>query len=463
MSAGGLGVLAAEQGDTRAPRGGTPVREALQGAMTAIAAGGCETPRLDAEVLLADVLGVRRERLLTDASLRVQGQAVRAYQDAVRRRAVEREPVAYIIGRRAFRHIELEVDPRALIPRPETELLVEAGLALAPGAAVLDVCTGSGAVALALKQERPDLEVWGSDISDGALALARGNAERLGLEVGWLHADLLEGVPDRFDAVLANPPYVADSERPALAPEIVRHEPPEALFAGPEGLAVIAPLVDQLGARSGIRTAAIEVGERQAETVARRMREAGFGATSIELDLEGYKACGDREKRKGMIVTLDEEAADRLRDCVTAGGVAVFPSDTVYGVCCDPDNEEAARRLYALKGRPSARACAVMFFALEDALELLDDLHESEREALQSLLPGPVTVLLANRQPALRLRLPGRSLDARPARAGSARRPRGAVDGRRAGAAVERQPVGRARRADARAGARSGCAKAPIW
>ena len=98
-----------------------------------------------------------------------------------------------------------------------------------------------------------------------------------------------------------------------------------------------------------------------------------------------------------MIVTLDEEAADRLRECVTAGGVAVFPSDTVYGVCCDPDNEEAARRLYALKGRPSARACAVMFFSLEDALDELDDLHESERDALHALLPGPVTALLANR------------------------------------------------------------------
>jgi len=98
-----------------------------------------------------------------------------------------------------------------------------------------------------------------------------------------------------------------------------------------------------------------------------------------------------------MIVTLDEDAADRLRECVTAGGVAVFPSDTVYGVCCDPDNEEAARRLYALKGRPSARACAVMFFSLHDALDTLDDLHESEREALHALLPGPVTVLLANR------------------------------------------------------------------
>lgn len=99
-----------------------------------------------------------------------------------------------------------------------------------------------------------------------------------------------------------------------------------------------------------------------------------------------------------MIVTLDEDAADRLRECVTAGGVAVFPSDTVYGVCCDPDNEEAARRLYALKGRPSARACAVMFFSLESALEELDDLHESERDALHALLPGPVTALLANRR-----------------------------------------------------------------
>ncbi len=96
-------------------------------------------------------------------------------------------------------------------------------------------------------------------------------------------------------------------------------------------------------------------------------------------------------------MTIDEEAADSLRECIEAGGVAVFPSDTVYGVCCDPDNEDAARRLYALKGRPPARACAVMFFSLQDALARLDDLHESEREALEALLPGPVTVLLANR------------------------------------------------------------------
>lgn len=96
-------------------------------------------------------------------------------------------------------------------------------------------------------------------------------------------------------------------------------------------------------------------------------------------------------------MTLDEDAAEQLRECVSSGGVAVFPSDTVYGLCCAPDDEEATRRLYELKGRPPARACAVMFFSLEDALARLDDLHESERDALHALLPGPVTVLLANR------------------------------------------------------------------
>ncbi len=109
---------------------GTPARDALDGAITAIAAGGCETPRLDAEVLLAHVLGVARERLLIDPDLVVEGPAVRAYQDAVRRRAIEREPVAYIVGHRGFRHLDLTVDRRALVPRPETELLVEVGLTL---------------------------------------------------------------------------------------------------------------------------------------------------------------------------------------------------------------------------------------------------------------------------------------------------------------------------------------------
>ncbi|HWX51900.1 MAG TPA: peptide chain release factor N(5)-glutamine methyltransferase [Solirubrobacteraceae bacterium] len=269
--------------------GTNSAREALEGAITAIAAAGCETPRLDAELLLAHVLGVPRERLLLDRELKVEGPAVRALQEAVRRRAVGREPVAYILGSRGFRKIELAVDPRALVPRPETELLVEAALTLGEGARVLDVGTGSGAVALALKDERPDLELTGSELSAAALELARANGRRLGLEVDWLQADLLAGVPDEFDAVLANLPYVADGERAGLAPEITRHEPAGALFAGPDGLRVIRALLTELGARERVRFVALEVGAGQAEAVAELTRVAGFQEVRRERDLAGIE------------------------------------------------------------------------------------------------------------------------------------------------------------------------------
>jgi release factor glutamine methyltransferase len=267
----------------------TTAREALEGAATAIGAAGCETARLDAEVLVAHVLGVSRERLLHDRQLTVEGPAVRALQRAVRRRAIERESVAYITGRRGFRRLELHVDRRALVPRPETELLVEVGLGLAPGAAVLDLGTGSGAVALALKDERPDLRVSASDISLPALELARANGARLGLEVEWLAADLLAGVEDRFEALLANLPYVADPERDSLAPEIARHEPALALFAGPDGLAVIRALVSALPARRRLELVALEVGAGQAHAVAGMVAEAGFAAVQVLVDLAGLE------------------------------------------------------------------------------------------------------------------------------------------------------------------------------
>jgi release factor glutamine methyltransferase len=267
---------------------GTPIREALDGAITAISAAGCETPRLDAELLFAHVLGVSRERLLTDRDLMVSGPDVRAVQNAVRRRAVQREPVAYITGRRAFRRLELVVDARALIPRPETELLVELALASLPeGARVLDVGTGSGAIALALADERPDLDVTGSDLSEGALALARANGERLGLRVQWLHADLLAGAPDEYEAILSNPPYVAESERSSLEPEIVRHEPPGALFAGADGLTVIRALLAQLAPRLRVRFTALEHGADQAAEVTRLLRAAGFSDVRTARDLAG--------------------------------------------------------------------------------------------------------------------------------------------------------------------------------
>jgi release factor glutamine methyltransferase len=270
--------------------GGASVREALDSAVIAIAAAGSETPRLDAEVLLADALGVDRTALFVDPSREVTGPAVRAFQNAVRRRSAGREPVAYITGRRGFRHIELEVDARVLVPRPETELLVEVGVELLPrGARVVDVGTGSGAIALALKDERPDLEVVGTDVSADALAVARRNAARLGLDgaVELRAGDLLAGVM-QTDAVLSNPPYVADGERAALAPEIMRHEPPGALFAGADGLGVIRRLVPAAAA-AGARLVAIEVGAGQAAAVAALMGAAGFERVQARRDLAGIE------------------------------------------------------------------------------------------------------------------------------------------------------------------------------
>jgi release factor glutamine methyltransferase len=195
--------------------------------------------------------------------------------------------VAYILGRRGFRHLELAVDPRVLVPRPETELLVEVGLELSEGARVVDVGTGSGAVALALKQERPDLAVLGTDSSADALAVARANAARLGLDVELLHGDLLAGA-GKVDAVLSNPPYVAERERASLAPEIAHHEPPGALFAGADGLDVIRRLVPA-AASSEARVLAIEVGAGQADAVRELMRGAGFAEARARRDLAGIE------------------------------------------------------------------------------------------------------------------------------------------------------------------------------
>jgi release factor glutamine methyltransferase len=275
------------------------VRDALEDAIAAIAAGGCASPRLDAELLLAAALGCSRELLLLDPDRTVPPAGARAFGEAVRRRAEEREPVAYILGRCHFRRLQLAIDSRALVPRPETELLVEVGVSLPAGTSVLDVGTGSGAVALALKDERPDLQLAGSERSGDALALARANGRRLGLAVSWLQADLLEGVPDRFDGVLANLPYVADGERGALAPEIARHEPARALFAGADGLAAIRALLMALSRRPRVRLAALEVGAGQAHAVATLMRGAGFPKVAVERDLAGIERVVVGRRRAG--------------------------------------------------------------------------------------------------------------------------------------------------------------------
>lgn len=208
---------------------------------------GLGTPRLDAELLIAHVLGVDRVRLYMDLERPLSSSELAAVKALVVRRR-QREPVAYLIGQREFYRREFKVTPAVLIPRPDTETLIERACALLPEAEprrVLDLCTGSGAIAVTLAAERPSLSVVATDLSEAALEVARENArthgveERIELRRGDLFDALAEG--EAFDLVAANPPYIAEDELPQLAAEL-QHEPRLALTSGPEGLDVITRL-----------------------------------------------------------------------------------------------------------------------------------------------------------------------------------------------------------------------------
>ncbi len=270
---------------TRPPLARTSVRDALDSAVIALDAAGCETPRLDAEILLAAAMGVSRATIVANPSAELEPDHAWQFAEWARRRR-GREPVAYILGVKGFRRLDLQVDRRVLIPRPETEHLVEAALGLPSGARVVDVGTGSGAVALALKDERPDLEVIATDASADALEVARANARRLGLDVTLLEGDLLTPVSGRVDAVVSNPPYVGEDERSLLPADVIGHEPPEALFAGADGLDLVRRLIPDAVAL-GARLIALEVGWTQAAAVLEMLDTAGFEDTGVIADLAG--------------------------------------------------------------------------------------------------------------------------------------------------------------------------------
>jgi release factor glutamine methyltransferase len=267
--------------------------EVLRRSTGYLAERGSPTARLDAELLLAHGLGLSRVELYTQFDRPLTEPELEACRELVRRRGL-REPVAYVIGHWGFRRLDLIVDDRVLVPRPETELVVDRCLALLDGTErprVADVGTGSGAIALSLKQERPDAELVASDISEDALAVATANAERLGLAVEMCRSDLLEQVPDGpFALIVSNPPYIADGDLAGLDPDVAEWEPRLATAAGPDGLELYRRLAPQAAGRlAADGHIVVECGAGQASAVAAELEACGFGQPGVDRDLAGIE------------------------------------------------------------------------------------------------------------------------------------------------------------------------------
>jgi release factor glutamine methyltransferase len=274
---------------------GSTLQAALQAATARLSNEGCDSPRLTAEVLLAHVLGTNRTRLLAGGDRPLEPDEAERFEDLLRRRLAG-EPTHYLVGEREFYGRAFGVDTRALIPRPETELLVTACLRALPGDAAglraLDLCSGSGCIGLTLLAERPGLRLTAVDASQAACALGRENASLLRVEsrfeqrCGDLFAPLGDSIG--WDLIVANPPYVRTGELPGLPREIREHEPLEALDGGPDGLNITRRILERAPDRlvpGGML--ALEIGDDQGFAVAELLRGAGLTGVRVEKDYSG--------------------------------------------------------------------------------------------------------------------------------------------------------------------------------
>jgi release factor glutamine methyltransferase len=262
------------------------LREALADAAERLERAGVETPRVDAEWLAAKVLGRSRSELALDPGHELSAAEAAGLARLVERRAA-REPLAYVLGEWGFRRLTLKVDRRVLVPRPETEVVVERCLALLAGLAspaVLDVGTGSGAIALAIADEHPGARVTAIDVCAGALEVARENAAAAGLPVAFERRDVRDGLDGEFDLVVSNPPYVTATEIETLQPEVRDWEPRTATVGG-EHTELIARAAREV-LRPGGRLV-LEVADGRADEVTRLLRSLGYAGVQASPDLAG--------------------------------------------------------------------------------------------------------------------------------------------------------------------------------
>ncbi len=263
------------------------MRAALAEAEERLRAAGCDTPRVDAELVLAHVLDTTRSGVRAHGGRTLSEAELAEVRTLVARRE-RREPLAYVLGEWGFRGLTLTVDARALVPRPETEVVVGRALARLEGREeprVLDVGTGSGAIALAIAHEHPGARVTAADVSDDALALAAENVERTGLGVDLLRWDLFDGLPDGpWNLVVSNPPYVAADELPDVPPEVREWEPRIAVV-GEGATETIAESARGALARGGALV--LETADSDGRRVAGLLRELGYREVEVTPDLSG--------------------------------------------------------------------------------------------------------------------------------------------------------------------------------
>ena len=269
-------------------------RELLKAGADELARAGCPSPAVDAEWLLAHSLGISRSELYADGSTSPTPEAEARFRALVERRA-QREPLAYVLGEWGFRRLMLTVDRRVLVPRPETEVVVERCLALLADVArprVLDLGTGSGAIALAIADEHPGAIVVGTDSSADALAVASENRDRLGLtaRVELVEGELFAGVAGPFDLIVSNPPYVDDSELAGLEPEVARYEPRAALVETGAMEAIAKQSLARLAPGAPL---VLETADGKARAAAARLAELGYEEVSVGLDLAGRERVVD--------------------------------------------------------------------------------------------------------------------------------------------------------------------------
>jgi len=403
------------------------VGQALRLMARTLRQGGIESPRLDAEVLLSQLLGCGRSGLyLRDDEPLSSEKADRLAEWTTRRLA--HEPVAYLIGERAFYDLTFAVGPGALIPRPESEHLIEEALAWAREKSyetlrIADVGTGSGALAVTLARHLPQARVWAVDVSPQALQVAARNVERHGLweRVRLLQSNLLQGLQGQtFDLIVANLPYIPSHEMPGLMPDVRDYEPHLALDGGPDG----ADLIRRLLSEALERLAApglllLEIDPSQAEMLA-SLAQATWPDASVSVgrDLAGLSrwikvrrdeespmtAVSDKRAADAAMVTrfltLEEDdlpaspAMDSAVEVLRAGEPLVFPTDTVYGIGCDLWSERAIAGLYAAKQRPTSMPIPVLVSDVEQVAQVTRELPEAFHELARRHWPGGVTLIV---------------------------------------------------------------------